>query len=1173
MKVTTLLEQNKDVRHWVANLNKGRRHMMTGLTGSAKTLLLAAVFRQVQQPVVVVCDQLFRAQQLVDDLQNVVAPDSVLLFPFEEVLAAEMATSSPEFRVQRIQALNALMTGEPRIIVTAVAGVRHFLPAPATWQAAHITITVGTDLDLEATVAQLTRMGYQREQMVGRPGDFAVRGSILDIYPLNLPHPVRVDLFDTEVDSLRTFDEANQRSIANTTTVTISPATTLLAADEVMGQVAAKLQKQQQEAGDEAVAQQVAQLLPGLQAHALIPAHLVLGPQLFPAHNTLVDYLPDDGLVVFDDYARITDYEQELVADEEEWVESHPLLAQGEQFGKTIRDIEQTNGHRELFVTGLDRSVGHLRFSQLTNAQTRPVQRFYGQMPALKAELDRWRHEHQTVILLVPERDRRDKVMATLADFEVAALETTPDNLQPGKVQVVAGGLATGFEMFSAGVVVLTAGELFAKVTHHRAKRTTMANTERLKSYTDLKKGDYVVHVNHGIGRYMGMKTMTVDGKHQDYMTIMYRGDDQLFIPVTQLDRIQKYVAADAKPPHVNKLGGTEWQKTKKRVAAKIEDIADDLIDLYAERAAKRGFAFSPDDADQREFDDAFPYAETADQLRSIKEVKRDMERERPMDRLLIGDVGYGKTEVALRAAYKAVLDGKQVAFLVPTTVLAQQHYETMKQRFKNFAVSVGVLSRFTTAKEAQQLLADLQTGKLDIIVGTHRLLSKDVHFHDLGLLIIDEEQRFGVKHKERLKQLKATVDVLTLTATPIPRTLNMAMLGVRDLSVIETAPLNRYPIQTYVLEQNYDVIVAGIRRELVRGGQVFYLHNRVHDIDRVVTELEALVPEARIAAIHGQMPEPQFERILMDFLAGEYDVLVTTTIIETGIDMPNVNTLFVEDADRMGLAQLYQLRGRVGRSSRIAYAYFMYQPNKALSEVSEKRLEAIRDFTELGAGFKIAMRDLSIRGAGNLLGREQHGFIDSVGYDLYTQMLNEAVARKQGHQPKRRTNPEINLAIEAYIPADYISDQRQKIEMYKRIRQLAGIDEYREIQDDLIDRFGEYPDAVANLLEVGVLRMNAAAALVTAINQTDKQITVTFDPAADHLLTAKQLLQAVAQTHLHAVLDEHDGHLGVRFVIQPRMKMAQVLTELQSFAQAVAQVVTARQTVERDEDDKKQNN
>ncbi|MFK5705852.1 transcription-repair coupling factor [Ligilactobacillus sp. LYQ139] len=1169
MKITTLLEQNKDIRHWLANLNKGRRHMITGLTGSAKTLLLAAAFRQSQRPMVVVCDQLFRAQQLVDDLQNVVAPDSVFLFPFEEVLAAEMATSSPEFRAQRIQALNALMTGEPRIVVAAVAGIRHYLPVPATWQAAHITITVGDDLDLEATVAQLTRMGYQREQMVGRPGDFAVRGSILDVYPLNLPHPVRIDLFDTEVDSLRTFDETNQRSIANTTTVTISPATTLLASDEVVEQVVTELQKRQREAADEAVTQQVVQLLPGLQAHALTPAHLVLGPQLFPDHNTLVDYLPDDGLVVFDDYARITDYEQELVTDEQEWVNSHPLLPQNERFGVAIRNLEQTNGHYELFVTGLERSVGHLRFSQLVNAQTRPVQRFYGQMPALKAELDRWCHEHQTVVLLVPERERQDKVMATLADFEVAAFKTTPNNVQPGKVQVVVGELATGFEMFSAGVVVLTASELFAKVTHHRAKRATMANTERLKAYTDLKKGDYVVHVNHGIGRYMGMKTMTVDGKHQDYMTIMYRGDDQLFIPVTQLDRVQKYVAADAKPPHINKLGGTEWQKTKRRVAAKVEDIADDLIDLYAERAAKRGFAFSPDDANQREFDDAFPYAETADQLRSIKEVKRDMERERPMDRLLIGDVGYGKTEVALRAAYKAVLDGKQVAFLVPTTVLAQQHYETMKQRFKNFAVSVGVLSRFTTTKGAHHLLADLQTGKLDIIVGTHRLLSKDVHFHDLGLLIIDEEQRFGVKHKERLKQMKATVDVLTLTATPIPRTLNMAMLGVRDLSVIETAPLNRYPIQTYVLEQNYDVIVAGIRRELARGGQVFYLHNRVHDIERVVTELEALVPEARIAAIHGQMPEPQIERILMDFLAGEYDVLVTTTIIETGIDMPNVNTLFVEDADRMGLAQLYQLRGRVGRSSRIAYAYFMYQPNKALSEVSEKRLEAIRDFTELGAGFKIAMRDLSIRGAGNLLGREQHGFIDSVGYDLYTQMLNEAVARKQGHQPERRTNPEINLEIEAYIPADYISDQQQKIEMYKRIRQLTGIDEYREIQDDLIDRFGEYPDAVANLLEVGVLRMNAAAALVTAIDQKDKRITVTFDSAIDHLLTAKQLLQAVAQTHLHAVLDERAGHLGVQFVIQPRMTMTQVLTELQSFMQAVAQVVTVKQSPDQGRNDK----
>ena len=605
--------------------------------------------------------------------------------------------------------------------------------------------------------------------------------------------------------------------------------------------------------------------------------------------------------------------------------------------------------------------------------------------------------------------------------------------------------------------------EIIHKKIKRKIRRQNISNAERLKDYNELEKGDYVVHNIHGIGRYLGIETIEISGVHRDYLTIQYQNSDRISIPVDQIDLLSKYVASDGKTPKVNKLNDGRFQKSKQKVQHQVQDIADDLIKLYAERSQLKGFAFSTDDSNQEEFDNDFPHVETEDQLRSIQEVKKDMESSRPMDRLLVGDVGFGKTEVAMRAAFKAVNDHKQVAVLVPTTVLAQQHYTNFKERFNDFAVNVEVLSRFRSKAEQKQTLEKLQKGQVDIIIGTHRLLSKDVEFADLGLIIIDEEQRFGVKHKETLKELKKKVDVLTLTATPIPRTLHMSMLGIRDLSVIETPPTNRYPVQTYVLESNPTVIREAVLREIDRGGQVYYLYNKVDTIEQKVSELRELIPEASIGYVHGQMSEIRLENTLLDFINGEYDILVTTTIIETGVDIPNANTLFVENADHMGLSTLYQLRGRVGRSNRIAYAYLMYRPDKILTEVSEKRLEAIKGFTELGSGFKIAMRDLSIRGAGNILGSMQSGFIDSVGFEMYSQLLEEAIAKKQGRENKRqKSNAEINLQIDAYLPSDYISDERQKIEIYKRIREIDSRVNYENLQNELIDRFGEYPDVVA---------------------------------------------------------------------------------------------------------------
>ncbi|EUJ28806.1 transcription-repair coupling factor [Listeria floridensis FSL S10-1187] len=610
------------------------------------------------------------------------------------------------------------------------------------------------------------------------------------------------------------------------------------------------------------------------------------------------------------------------------------------------------------------------------------------------------------------------------------------------------------------------------------------------------------------------METLEISGVHKDYLLLVYQGEDKLFIPVEQLDLVQKYVGAEGKAPKLNKLGGSEWKRVKTKVKASVQDIADDLIKLYAEREAEQGFAFSPDSDMQREFEDSFPYQETEDQARSIKEIKKDMERIRPMDRLLVGDVGYGKTEVALRAAFKAMMDGKQVAFLVPTTILAQQHYETMKERFQGFPVNIGLLSRFRTRKEQNETIKGLANGTVDIVVGTHRLLSKDVKYRDLGFLVVDEEQRFGVTHKEKIKQIRSKIDVLTLTATPIPRTLHMSMLGVRDLSVIETPPANRFPVQTYVTEQNNVLIREAIERELARDGQVYYLYNRVETILKKADEISALVPDARVAVAHGQMSESELESVILSFLEGEYDVLVTTTIIETGVDIPNVNTLFVQNADHMGLSQLYQLRGRVGRWNRIAYAYFMYQKDKILREEAEKRLQAIKEFTELGSGFKVAMRDLSIRGAGNILGAQQHGFIDSVGFDLYSQMLKDAIeARRPKEEKQEEVLPvEIDIQIDAYIPEYYITDSRQKIEMYKRFRNVTTEEELESLQSDMIDRFGEYPEEVEYLFSATELRIHALAVGIEQIKEEAKKITILFSEEGTKRIRGDLVMEVIAE-------------------------------------------------------------
>ena len=1171
MDLSELIDQTDELQTVRQQLTQPGRHLLTGVLGSAKTLILKSLFQQLKKPFLVVTDTLSHAQELAADLTNILDAEQVQLFPVEELVATEIATSSPDFQSQRVRALTALSQHKAKVVVTSASGLRRRLVPVKMWNQNQLNFKVGAELDLEKISHQLIQMGYQRQKLVDRPGDFAIRGSIIDIYSLNHELPVRIDLFDTEIDSIRFFEIGNQRSLENVDEISVMPATDMLQSPQIFTDGIRRLQDLEAQVEPALKDDQANELRRQLDAvttmwkdQELLKEHRIFTQILYPEATSLLDYL-EDGILVVDDYAKILEHADEIEQNEQVWLdekeELKPVLDQL-QLGFKVRKLVREAKMPTLFMSLFKKGIGRLKFASLTDLKVRTVQQFFSQMPLLQTEARRWNKQNQTVVLMIQDAERLTKISQTLDDFEIPNIMTQPENLQRGILQIVRGSLQSGFEVPSAKLVVLTETELFAKATKKRAKRLTMENAERLKSYADLKEGDFVVHVDHGVGRYLGIKTMEVDGKHQDYLTLEYQKGAKLYVPVNQLDRVQKYVSSDTKTPHLNKLGGSEWHKTKKRVASKIEDIADELVDLYAEREMKTGFAFPKDDAYQREFEDAFPYTETPDQLRSTSEIKHDMENSHPMDRLLIGDVGYGKTEVALRAAFKAVEAGKQVAFLVPTTVLAQQHYETMIERFENFPIEIGILSRFNTPAETKQVLENLKDGKCDIVVGTHRLLSKDVQFKDLGLLIIDEEQRFGVKHKERLKQLKSTVDVLTLTATPIPRTLNMSMLGVRDLSVIETAPVNRYPIQTYVMEQDNQVIANGIRREMERGGQVFYLHNRVKDIEKKAAALQALVPEARITYIHGQMTENQMEKILMDFIHGDYDVLVTTTIIETGVDIPNANTLFVEDADRMGLAQLYQLRGRVGRSNRVAYAYFMYKPDKVLTEVSEKRLEAIKDFTELGSGFKIAMRDLAIRGAGNLLGKQQHGFIDSVGYDLYTQMLNEAVARKRGVKPEEKTDATINLDVEAYIPQSYIDDEQQKIEIYKRIRQFKNFDQYQEVQDDLIDRFGDYPDEVSNLLEIGLLKMDADKALVDQIFQKKDEITIVFSKKATTRLSGSQFLAAVSQTKLSTTMNVDNLQMKITIKKKADQTLAQIILEMQNLLSEIAKMLSSQEKV-----------
>ncbi|WP_067933501.1 transcription-repair coupling factor [Alicyclobacillus kakegawensis] len=1155
----------------------GTDRLVTGLGGSARHAYYAALYdfhkreKGYAVPFLIVTHTPAQADAIADDLRELLPDEPVFVVPERERAELDVTAASPDLVALRLSALDHLAAGRAGIVVTTLPAAVQPLTPRRVHEEAILRLAVGDTINPGLVLERLLAAGYERVDMVEGKGQVSVRGGILDVYPVTSEHALRIEWFDTDVDSIRTFDVSTQRSLEKRLSAEIGPATDMLlppsvmrgVAEELDRRLAARLKTVTDIDMRDRLKTHVAADMERFRAGLPFPRQLRY-THMFQEHvRNLLDYFPRRSVLCIDEPTRLQERQKALTQEYSVWVSE--ALMRGELLSDTLDlpnfdALWQHTGFTALHFSMFARSSSGHRFAQVTSVTAKSMQNFHGQMHVLKSEVQRWQRSHTDVVLLAGDEERADRLQSVLADYRIETVRSDRF-IRSDKPVILVANLSAGFELPLAHLAVIVEGEVFAKRKKGRRARVQMSDAERIRSYQELKPGDYVVHVNHGIGKYLGIQTLDIDGRHKDYLHLQYAGNDSLYVPVEQIDQVQRYIGAEDREPKVYHLGGGEWNRVKQRVSRSVRDIAEDLVKLYAARQATPGHGFSPDTPWQKDFESRFPYEETPDQERAIAEIKRDMEKPRPMDRLLCGDVGYGKTEVAIRAAFKAAMDGKQVAVLVPTTVLAQQHLETFRERFEGFPITIDVLNRFRTRSETQKVLQGLRDGSIDIIIGTHRLLQKSVRFKDLGLLIVDEEQRFGVTHKERLKQLRTNVDCLTLTATPIPRTLHMSLLGVRDLSVIETPPENRFPVQTYVVEFNEALVREAIHRELSRGGQVYVVYNHVKGIRTMADRVAQLVPEAAVGVAHGQMAEDELERVMLDFLEGELDVLVTTTIIETGLDIPNVNTLIVYDADKLGLAQLYQLRGRVGRSNRIAYAYFTYQRDKVLSEVAEKRLQAISEFTELGSGFKIAMRDLAIRGAGNLLGAEQHGFINSVGFDLYNDMLAEAIKELMGNREPAAPEATIDLAVEAYLPDEFIPDATQKIAMYKKFRHvqtLAGAD---DLEEELEDRFGDLPEPVRNLLDITRMKSYAVRYGLESITAASGEATLRLRPDATASIDAGKLF-LLSKRYSGQFSKRGNGSLQVVLRIKG-LPDRDVCARLLQFLRDFADVVKAGEEVE----------
>lgn len=1071
-----------------------------------------------------------RAKEIYEDFRSFTR--DVWLYPAKDLLFYSADIHGNLLTRQRIQVLRQLMESRGGVVVTTMDGLMdHLLPLQSL-KTYEITVENGQVIDLEAWGRRLTLMGYERVAQVDGMGQYSIRGGIIDVFPLTEDVPVRIELWDDEVDSIRTFDLESQRSVEQLERAVIYPATETVLC-ESWKETGIRRLREEEKIYEKALRQQhkpeeaqriksiIGELCDGLE-QGLGAGELDGYIRYFcPETVSFLEYFPKEESVFFlDEPGRLKEKGEAVELEFRESMvhrleKGYLLPGQTELLYPASEVLARIQKPSTVMITGLDQKLAGMKINHKFSIDVKNVNSYQNSFEMLIKDLTRWKKEGYRVILLSASRTRASRLAGDLRGYDLRAYcpdrvegmggagreEGMPEEnganeqaVKPGEILVTYGNLHRGFEYPLLKFVFITEGDMFGVEKKKKRRKKTNYQGKAIQSFSELSVGDYVVHEEHGLGIYRGIEKVERDKVIKDYIKVEYGDGGNLYLPATRLESIQKYAGADAKKPRLNRLGGTEWNKTKTRVKGAVQEIAKDLVKLYAARQEKEGYQYGSDTVWQREFEELFPYDETEDQLDAIEAVKQDMESRRIMDRLICGDVGYGKTEIALRAAFKAVQDSKQVVYLVPTTILAQQHYNTFVQRMKDFPVRVDMLSRFCTPARQKRTLEDLRKGLVDIVIGTHRVLSKDLQFKDLGLLIVDEEQRFGVGHKEKIKQLKENVDVLTLTATPIPRTLHMSLAGIRDMSVLEEPPVDRTPIQTYVMEYNEEMVREAINRELARDGQVYYVYNRVTDIDEVAGRVQALVPDAVVTFAHGQMREHELERIMADFINGEIDVLVSTTIIETGLDISNANTMIIHDADQMGLSQLYQLRGRVGRSNRTSYAFLMYRRDKLLREEAEKRLQAIREFTELGSGIKIAMRDLEIRGAGNVLGAQQHGHMEAVGYDLYCKMLNDAVRALKGEEVESESyDTVVECDIDAYIPASYIKNEYQKLDIYKRISVIETGDEYMDMQDELMDRFGDIPRSVDNLLSIAALRALAHRAYVTEVIINRQEVRLTM--------------------------------------------------------------------------------
>ena len=1092
------------------HLEYGHNVKVVNMVDACKGHFAYAIGSFTDKPIVIITPDEPSTKRITEDMIALKGKEKVYVYPARDILFYNADVHSMDITSQRIKAIEALQKEEEAIFIIPVEALLNPLTPKQTWESYTKLIQVGNTINIGRLERELVQMGYERVGRVEGMGQFAVRGGIIDIYTPIDEEPYRIELWDDEVDSIRNFNVQTQRSIHKVEVLHIVPNQEIIFHPDLLRAAIPDIRenlkdtaKQLRQMGKRESAlkieEQVEEAIEQIQ-NDISPRGLELYiPYTSLKLVSILDYLPKQTLLIMDEPVktkarceRILEEYRISMKDRLEY--GHILPKQIELIFEYEELVSRMDSFTKLFLMNFNAEVQTFDVGYELMLKVHENNNFYKNLELLEKDLKQWKESNKRVIILSGVKAKAVRLMNELEERGILTSysESNDEEVQPGQILIYKGVLEKGFYYEDIDFYVVADKDLFGKdkkITKSKKKYSGA----KIQSFLELAPGDYVVHEQHGIGVFKGVEQIVIEGISRDNLKIEYADNNVLYVNINQMDMVQKYVGAEGKVPKLSKLGGSEWKKSKAKVKGAIQNIAKELVKLYSQRQYSRGFCYEADTIWQNEFEAMFPYEETGDQLDAIEDVKKDMESDKIMDRLICGDVGYGKTEVAIRAAFKAVQNSKQVAYLVPTTILAQQHYQRFAERMADYPINIELLSRFRTQKQIKKSLEGLASGKVDIIVGTHRLLSKDVKFKDLGLVIIDEEQRFGVTHKEKLKQLRTQVDVMNLTATPIPRTLHMSLIGIRDMSVLEEAPVERKPVQTYVIEYSEDFIKDAINRELSRGGQVYFLHNQVKDIEEKAHRIQELIPHGRVAFAHGQMGERDLEQIMLSFIEGEIDILVCTTIIETGLDISNANTIIMNHADRMGLSQLYQLRGRVGRSNRMGYAYLMYQKDKVLKEVAEKRLQAIKQFTELGAGFKIAMRDLEIRGAGNLLGAQQHGHMESIGYDLYCKMLAEVVSEERGDEIPEEYETTIEIKINAYIPSSYITDEIQKLDIYKKIASIKNETDYLDVQEEIEDRYGNIPLPVYNLLDIAFIKALAHELYIVLVSENDKHVTFKF--------------------------------------------------------------------------------